>query len=445
MKPSVVVVGDSIAGLTAALHLAQRGFFVTVVKPDDPATADDTSHELPFVFMGSDRTTRSLLETLTTAPGYSLDPASLALLPAGGRIIDLHRPWLPAPLHIMVNVALFPGLSLRDRWHLLTWMERTWERDPALPIDLDSHTAEAWLRGIGQSEPARRHVWTPLARFLLGEEPKFLSASSLLHELMRCFLSSRTSSQIFIPRDSLKDLFVDPLRAWLTRLGVTFWTERIDRLSFDASGVTAVCTGDGRQHIADRYILALPHHLISPLLPERILTKYLYFQQIAELIDSPAIVVTLRTEQTHHRSRLIVLAERVFHWLCLKVDGNKKEAVLSLVAQGQSPLLAETLEQSEGWLLEKAIATLLDTFPHFATQGLSLQRVVRIPRARLVHKPGTVAHRPLQQSPFGNLLLAGEWTDTALPSNFESAVVSGMRCAEIINNGTQTSDGGPIL
>jgi uncharacterized protein with NAD-binding domain and iron-sulfur cluster len=42
------------------------------------------------------------------------------------------------------------------------------------------------------------------------------------------------------------------------------------------------------------------------------------------------------------------------------------------------------------------------------------------------------AHRPLQQSPFPNLLLAGEWTDTGLPATVESAVVSGDRCAQAI-------------
>jgi uncharacterized protein with NAD-binding domain and iron-sulfur cluster len=46
--------------------------------------------------------------------------------------------------------------------------------------------------------------------------------------------------------------------------------------------------------------------------------------------------------------------------------------------------------------------------------------------------PGTKVRRPLQRSPIRNLLVGGAWTDTGWPSNLESAIVSGERCAEII-------------
>lgn len=426
MKQTVLVVGDSIAGLTAALHLAQRGYLVTVITSHDPI-ADGATNELPFVFMGSDRATRSLIDSLETTPRH-LDSASLMLLTTAGRLIELHRPWLPAPLHTMASIALFSGWSIQDRWRLLTWMERTWEHDPALPMDLDSHTAEAWLRGIGQSERARNQVWSPLARFLLGQEIQCLSAASLLNELTRCFLSNRSSSHVIVPRYSFKDLLEAPLRAWLSRLGVTFRTEGLDRLTFDASGVTGVHSREGTHLIADRYVLALPHHLLPPLLPERILTKFSYFQQISELNDSPALVVTLRMKPLRYRSRLIVLAGGVFHWLCLKAEGGEKETMISLVAHGPS----QTLEQSDTWLREKAMAILGEVFPRMPQHTIRKQMIGRIQRARLVHKPGAAAHRPLHQSPFANLLLAGSWIDTGLPSNLESAIISGVRCAELI-------------
>jgi len=47
-------------------------------------------------------------------------------------------------------------------------------------------------------------------------------------------------------------------------------------------------------------------------------------------------------------------------------------------------------------------------------------------------RPGTASLRPLPQSPFPNLFLAGDWTDTGLPATLESAILSGDRCAEAI-------------
>jgi uncharacterized protein with NAD-binding domain and iron-sulfur cluster len=46
--------------------------------------------------------------------------------------------------------------------------------------------------------------------------------------------------------------------------------------------------------------------------------------------------------------------------------------------------------------------------------------------------PGARVLRPLPQSPFRNLLIGGDWTDTGLPATLESAIVSGTRCADMI-------------
>ncbi len=59
-------------------------------------------------------------------------------------------------------------------------------------------------------------------------------------------------------------------------------------------------------------------------------------------------------------------------------------------------------------------------------------RIVREPQAFLSLRPGTASLRPLPQSPFPNLFLAGDWTDTGLPATLESAILSGDRCAEAI-------------
>jgi hypothetical protein len=55
-----------------------------------------------------------------------------------------------------------------------------------------------------------------------------------------------------------------------------------------------------------------------------------------------------------------------------------------------------------------------------------------VSNAILSLRPGAKLHRPLQQSPIANLLLAGSWTDTGWPPNLESAIVSGNRCADAI-------------
>lgn len=433
MKPTALVVGNTLAGLTTALRLGQRGYAVTLIEhaePRDRSFPGHTSGEnaLPLVLMGCHTATLSLLETLGRSNRLSSDERiAFELLRSNHRLVRLRRPPLPAPLDALAGLAIFAGMPVRDRWRFLMWVERTWEQDPALPIDLDSHTAEAWLRGIGQSELARAHVWTALSRFLLGDDVKTVSAAALLTMLMRCFLGGRRHSQLAIPLLSVDQLLYQPMREVLSRMGVSFNTGGADRVIFKTQGVTGIQMKGGDTLTADWYIVALPHRHVTPLLPERVLTRFSYFQHIEALVDTPAVAVHLRIDQPIHSPRVLLLAGRTFHWMCLKPAADLKQTHLSCVMTGQYEL-----DRSDEDLLRCAGEDLQSALPAFSNAPRISHHIVRSPHACLSMRPGMTAHRPLPQSPFPNLFLAGEWTDTGLPSNVESAVVSGNYCAHAI-------------
>ena len=432
MKPTALVVGSTLAGLTTALRLGQRGYAVTLLEhaaAGDVTSARHTSSDnaLPLVLMGGHTATRALLETLGTSNDVQLgDRIGFELLLSNRRLVRLRRPPLPAPLHALAGLAIFAGMPARDRWRFLMWVERTWEQDPALPADLDSHTAEAWLRGIGQSEYARADIWAPLSRFLLGDDVKRVSAAVLLTTLMRSFLSSRRHSQLAIPLCSMDQLLHQPLREALLRMGVTIKTKYLDRIEFNMQRVTGIQPKGDNLHVADWYIVALPHQCVSPLLPERLLTRFSYFQHIGELADTPAVVVHLWIDEPIQSPRLLLLAGRIFHWICLK-PADTRQTHASLVMTGPSGL-----DRSDEELLKSAGEDLETALPGMAKARRSSHHIVRSPRSCLSMRPGMTPHRPLQQSPFPNLFLAGEWTDTGLPPTVESAVVSGDRCTQAI-------------
>jgi len=83
-------------------------------------------------------------------------------------------------------------------------------------------------------------------------------------------------------------------------------------------------------------------------------------------------------------------------------------------------------------LIALALDKLAYAYPGSEAIKLLDSQVVREPRAFLTMSPGMRVHRPLPQSPFQNLLIGGDWTDTGLPATLESAIVSGTNCAEMI-------------
>jgi predicted NAD/FAD-dependent oxidoreductase len=431
MNPTALVVGSTLAGLTTALRLRRRGYAVTLIEQpgqqDSAAQHESDEDDLPLVLMGCHTATRALLAALGTADHVRLNQRiTFELLSADRRLVRLRRPPLPAPLHVLAGLAIFSGMPVRDRWRFLMWAERTWERDPALPVDLESHTADVWLRGIGQSECARAHVWTPLCRFLLGDDVGTVSAAALLSTLMRCFLSSRQHSQLAIPLRSMEQLLRQPLRDALIGMGVSITTGYADRLNFNLHGVTGLHLKGKDTLTADWYIVALPYQNVLPLLPERLLARYAYFQHIGELSDSPAAVVHQWIDLPIASPRLLLLAGQIFHWICLKPT-NRQQTRVSCVMTGRSGL-----DRSDEDLFQAAREDLRRALPELSQARQITHRIVRRPWGCLSMKPGTTAHRPLQRSPLSNLLLAGEWTDTGLPSTVESAIVSGNRCAQTI-------------
>ena len=103
--------------------------------------------------------------------------------------------------------------------------------------------------------------------------------------------------------------------------------------------------------------------------------------------------------------------------------------LVSLVATGK----VDVLDRPDRELLEVALHEVRAAFPALSSARTQEYRIVREPHAFLSVKPGTAALRPLQQSPFLNLCLAGDWTDTGLPATLESAILSGERCADAIH------------
>ncbi len=432
--------------MTAALALSERGFAVTLCEqqgwlggrlidyPDSeqPAGGPALPEPAPILLLGCHTATWSLLDRCGTAPlVHSAPVVGFELLPAADRRVRFPRLWVPGPWHTLGGVALFTALSFRDRWRLLSFLERTWEGDPPLPQNLELRTADTWLEETGQSQTARATVWNPLSRFLLGDDLKTVSAAMFVTMLKRCFLARQRDSAVTIPPMDAECWLLAPLRARLLRAGVTLrLNSAAAQLVFDDDRVTAVQLHTGEILTADWYITALPHSALSTLIPERIVTHFAYFQQLAHLTDSSALTVHLRFEARLRAPHLVLLAGRTFHWIVSRpLSESQKEGVcVSTVAVGTP----DVLERTDAELIQIAQRDAVDALPVLVAAPMSAARVSRRPRAWLSLRPGTRAMRPLPRSPFSNLLVAGDWTDTGWPASLESAIISGQRCAEAI-------------
>jgi uncharacterized protein with NAD-binding domain and iron-sulfur cluster len=431
---SVVILGGGPAGLTAAYRLTRHGFRVTIIDRRTLLGDARTSENLcdvaeHFTILGCHHATQTLLHSLHPDPQQpAMAETSLEFHLHDNSLVHYPRTCFPAPLHTWVNLLRFAGIPWKERWGLAAWVEQLWEGDERLPADLEQRTADEWLASIKQSTQTRRIVWNPLARWLTGNDLSTMSADAFVTSMRPLFLSTRSDSRISAVQDSFQTCFVQPITEALTQIGATILlnTDAI-QLRYERDRISGVLLRDGSLLQADWYVAALPPQQLTPLLPERWLTRYAYFQQLAELLSADSTILHVHTEQPCATPRLILLNHTSFHSV-LATAATPNRTQFSLVTTDSQ--FAQARPDSS---LDLVIPDLLRSLGLLMAESrIASTRRRTIPGAILLLRPGTKLHRPIQRSPIANLLVAGAWTDTGWPPNLESAIVSGDRCADAI-------------
>lgn len=426
---TVLVLGAGLAGLITAYHLHQQGYHITLL--DHPDWLDgfrtDASQPAPIV-LGCHHETRRVLLALNQEGSPEADrtiPLEFRL--PDGRIASYQSARLPGSFQWMMSLFSFHGLSWQDRWKLFSHVEQIWEQAQTLPADLENRTAEEWLTATGQSLEAREQIWDPLAQWLAGNEPARLSAATFVHLLSTVFLRDASDARLTHLIGSVDRRFIAPMKQTLHEghVRIVSLTHR-PTLRFEQAGVSEVRLHDDTRLRADRYIIALSHQNFLELLPERLLTRYAYFAQIADLKSLSEVVIQLTCLTTTQKPRLLLLAGRPFHQLTSTSLGSG-EIGYRLSAVGTT-----LIELNDDQLVEAARTEMCELFSGTAREDVIVRSIFRENHAALLLAPGAARLRPLQQSPIQNLFVTGAWTDTGWPANLESTLVSARRCAEII-------------
>ena len=431
---SVVILGGGPAGLTAAYRLIHHGYRVTIVDRGPTVgtalSGEDLQHgPEPFTVLGCHRATEALLHSLHAG---SQPPAEMTIplefrLPDGS-LVHYPRTAFPSPLHTWVNLLRFAGIPWKERWRLASWVEQLWEGDAELPADLEQRTAADWLTAIGQSVQTCNLIWNPLARWLTGNDLATLSADAFVRSMKPVFLSSHPDSRISVVQNSLQAGFVRPITEVLRQGNATILSNtEATQFRVKQDRISGVLLQDGSVLQADWYVSALPPQQLTPLLPERWLTRYAYFQQLVELQSIDRAILHVQAEQVCVTPRLILLSDTPFHSVLVTAPTPHRTNFSLIITSNQ---FTQAQPDSN---LDITIAGLLRSWGLLMTESRVTSTYHRtISNAILSLKPGAKLHRPIQRSPIANLLVGGAWTDTGWPPNLESAIVSGNRCADTI-------------
>ncbi|MBO0828239.1 MAG: FAD-dependent oxidoreductase [Streptosporangiales bacterium] len=442
MTARVVVVGGGLAGIAAAVRLADTGAVVTLVEararlggatysfPREGLSYDTGQH----VFLRCYDDYRSLLRRLGTETATTIQPRlTMPVLTPGGHRHALRRSGLPAPLHLAGTVLGYGALSRRERLHAVRAATALRGVDPDDPAT-DAQSFGSWLERHGQSRAAIDRLWGLIAIAALNVHPHDASLALAARVFRTGLLERNDAGDLGIPQAPLGTLHGDAALRVLGDLGADVrLRERVTDIRPGGSGYE-VATGDGELS-ADAVVLAVPHGRAAQLVPPEAADTSAWHQLGASPIVNVHVRYARRVTDLEFFAALDSPLQWVFdrtatsglhHGQYLAVSLSAADAYLSRPARD---VAAEVVD---------ALATLL---PDATPDTVRRVYVTREPRATFRPAPGTAALRPSPRTRLPGLALAGAWTDTGLPDTMEGAVRSGYRAADVVACSPHATDG----
>ncbi|WP_175409842.1 hydroxysqualene dehydroxylase HpnE [Streptomyces sp. TRM64462] len=434
---SAVVVGGGLAGVTAALRLAEAGVRVTLLEgrprlgglafsfQRGDLTVDNGQH----VYLRCCTAYRWFLDRVGGAHLAPLQdrldvPVLDAARPAGRRLGRLRRAALPVPLHLAASLATYPHLSLAER----ASVGRAALALKALDLDdpaLDDTDFATWLARHGQSPRTVEALWDLVGVATLNATAPHSSLGLAAMVFKTGLLSEPGAADIGWARVPLGRLHHTLAQAALDAAGVRTLLRTKARSLTPCEGGRWSVAVPGDTLDADTVVLAVPQRETHDLLPPGAL-------------DDPAALLRIRTApilNVHVLYDRPVLRRPFFaalgspvQWVFDRTDASGHRGGGQYLALSQSAahdeIDAPVAELRERYLPE--LERLLPPARHARVQDFF---VTRERTATFAPAPGVGRLRPGTRTHAPGLYLAGAWTATGWPATMEGAVRSGFTAA----------------
>jgi squalene-associated FAD-dependent desaturase len=420
-EADVIVVGAGVAGMAAAVRVAQAGRRVLVLETRkklggragsfiDPRTGEELDN-CQHVALACCTAYIELLRALGSEGLLAWESRQWWIEP-GGRTSVIEPSWLPAPGHYGPSVLRARFLSVTDvavlargMGEVLTAARPAWR----------GRTFGAFLAEAGQSARVLERFWSPVVVSACNLDVGEVDAGVALKVFQEGFLAGRTAAVMGVPRVPLGRLYdgFTPLverAGGRVRLGAS--VERVEDGRVRLAG--------GEQLRASRVVCALPYERAIEVADDARLEGLRAFAGA----HSPIVGVHVHLDRPVMDTPHAVLVEGGVQWLFRKDDaGCRVHAVIS-GARGWVGL-------EEGAIVERVLADVRRYLPRAQGAGVVFARAIKEKRATFAATPAFERARPaVARAGGGGLLLAGDYCATDWPATMEGASRAGFAAGE---------------
>jgi squalene-associated FAD-dependent desaturase len=420
-----IVIGGGIAGLTSAAYLTKQNIKVTLLESSPKLggraysfteqKSNDVVDNGQHILMGCYSDTINFLKLIGAKENFIYQKRlQINFLTQAGKLIRLKSFTSLYPFNLLFALLNFKAITFRERLSLLKFVIK-------LPFishqKLSDKNIRDWLKEEKQSDDTIKSLWEIIAVGALNTNIDKASAFIFREILMKIFFNGNFASTIILPKYGLSDAYVKNAKEYIESNGGKIkLSSSVKEFIISNNKIVGIKTADEVYKDFNYVISAIPFYAFNNIYPELFLDEKIEFEY------SSILNIHIWLKNNTIKEQFYGLIDSPVHWIFNK--GNH----INLVISDADYLIDKPAEE----IYEMCIVELIKC-TKLEESDFSQYKVLKEKRATFVPSNKNNYKRPSSNTKIANLFLAGDWTDTGLPSTIESAAKSGRVAAELIS------------
>ncbi|MFC2119730.1 hydroxysqualene dehydroxylase HpnE [Bacteroidota bacterium] len=419
-----IVIGGGIAGLASAAYLTKQNIKVTLLESTPKLggraysftehKSNDVVDNGQHILMGCYSDTLNFIKLIGAKENFIYQKSlRINFLTKESTHVRLKSFTSVYPFNLLFALLNFNAITLIDRLALLKFI---------IKLPFTSHqklvdkNVRDWLKEEKQSDNTIKSLWEIIAVGALNTNIDKASAFMFREILMKIFFNGNFASTIILPKYGLSDAYVKNAKEFIESNGGEIKLSSSVKEFISDNKIVEIKTTDEVYKDFDYVISAIPFYAFNNMYPELFLDEKIEFEY------SSILNIHIWLNNSPMKEHFYGLIDSPVHWIFNK--GNH----INLVISDADYLIDKSAEE-----IYKMCISELIKYTKLEESDVLQYKVLKEKRATFIPSNKITNTRPSSKTKIANLFLAGDWTNTGLPSTIESAVKSGRIAADLIS------------